>query len=98
MRLIDLKAQFSALEGRHGMGVVFTCPCRTCTIKKKRDKRYLGIAFVPFSNPIDGGPPFEADGMKFYARSGDSLKNLSVRGVLQSHGGLTITNGRIVWK
>ena len=77
MRLTDLHAEFVAAGGagisdadgrpvppRSGIGVVFDCPCGC-------DSR----CYIPFANPIDGGPPRE-DG---WLRTGSTIDGLTLR-------------------
>jgi hypothetical protein len=82
-RFLELNPQYSKIDplfprGRHGMGVIFCCPvhhprAETC------DFEHL---FVPFENPIDGGPRFLSgqgkDGTAFWVRTGDTFEALSL--------------------
>lgn len=105
MRLIDLNPRFlgSGGEGitdsltglpspeRHGVGVLFDCPCgcgRDC--------------FVPFANPLDGGPSVHGNGNS-WARTGETFEALTLtpsilrspeRGGCGWHG--FITNGAVL--
>lgn len=104
MRLVDLNPRFvggggegvSQADGtpaplREGLGVILTCPCGTCDVE----------LYVPFTNPLDGGPPYE--GHPTWARSGETFDTLSLtpsilrnkaKGGCGWHG--YITNGEIV--
>lgn len=79
MRLIDLSPNWVGAGGpgittatgepipeRHGIGVMFDCPCgcgQHC--------------YVPFANPLDGGPPHEAS-RPLWTRAGETFKDLTV--------------------
>lgn len=101
MRLVDLNSVFLSAGGagvtrdgepvpeRRGVGVQFDCPCGCDS-----------PCFVPFSNPIDGGPPH--DEPRGWKRTGDTLETLTLEpSILRSkpfgcgwHG--WIRNGEIV--
>ncbi len=79
MKLLDLNPSFigSGGEGvsdkdgnpvpeRHGIGVVFDCPCGC-------DSR----CFVPFSNPLDGNPPHPSYSTA-WARTGETFEVLTL--------------------
>jgi len=51
---------------RHGVGVLLDCPCGC--------DRQL---YVPFANPIDGGPPVN-DGHASWQRTGDTFETLTL--------------------
>lgn len=79
---------------RHGVGVLLDCPCGKC------DECHQ--LYVPFANPIDGGPPVN-DGHASWQRTGDTFETLTLTpSILRStnkggcgwHG--FITNGEIV--
>jgi hypothetical protein len=94
MRLIDLEPQWvvsafrdaqgvvwpsqsEPVNARHGMGVMFRCPVHYPT---DCDFAYL---YIPFSNPVDGGPPpLEGQGRArahFWQREGDTFETLTLR-------------------
>jgi hypothetical protein len=69
---------------RKGVGLGFECPCG-CDVR----------CFVPFSNPLDGGP---AHGLSsHWERTGDSIDSLTLRPSIQRMEGCKwhgfITNG-----
>ena len=51
---------------RQGMGLMFDCPCGCGNWNA-----------IPFSNPIDGGPP-EAGEHPTWKRTGDTIENLTL--------------------
>lgn len=80
MKLVDLNAEFIGAGGpgitdkdgnekpeRHGVGVILECPCGACG-------RHL---YVPFANPLDGGPA--VDSRTGWQRTGDTLETLTLR-------------------
>ena len=104
MKLIELHPEWMGAGGegisnadgspaaeRHGVGVLLDCPCGC--------DRQL---YVPFTNPIDGGPPVN-DGHATWQRTGETFEALTTTpSILRSkekggcgwHG--FITNGEIV--
>lgn len=54
---------------RHGIGVLFTCPCGRCDAQHD--------CYVPFTNPLDGGPAVN-DGHATWTRTGDTFETLTV--------------------
>jgi hypothetical protein len=50
---------------RHGIGLSFTCPC--CGAWR----------YVPFSNPLDGGPPHQPDHALWH-RTGETFETLTL--------------------
>jgi hypothetical protein len=71
MRLLALDPHWVAHEGRHGQAVSFQCPC---CIGTPRETRLV----VPFSNPLDGGPPaMDLNDGKLWLRTGDNFLVLS---------------------
>ena len=99
MKLTDLNPHFigSGGEGvydkdgnpvpeRHGVGIVFDCPCGgDCH-----------AMYIPFTNPLDGGPP--RDAKTTWNRTGTTFDDLSLTPSIQRldnckwHG--YITNGQ----
>jgi hypothetical protein len=73
---------------RHGVGITFDCPCG-CTRGR----------YVPFTNPLDGGPPHN-DGHATWQRSGETFETLTLTPSIQVIGECGwhgfITNGEIV--
>lgn len=78
MRLSDLEARFIGAGGhhivgnppqRHGVGVIMNCPCG-CE----------HLLYVPFSNPLDGGPCLlEKDGKPWgWQRTGETIETLTL--------------------
>jgi hypothetical protein len=102
MKLVDLSPSFYGAGGagitqggkpapkRHGVGLVFDCPCG-CDVQ----------CAVPFANPLGGRVPVQGD--HGWQRIGDTFESLTLRpSILRSkhkggcgwHG--FITNGEIV--
>lgn len=80
MKLIDLNPKFVGAGGagitdkdgnpvpeRHGVGVILDCPCGN------KDEGHQ--MFVPFLNPLDGGPPH---GSRGWHRTGDDFGSLNL--------------------
>ena len=70
-RIVDLDpAWLTTDDSRHGMGVVFGCPC--CD-----GAQSLGVWFA---NPLDGGPPAgpEHDPAPRWQRTGDTFDTLTI--------------------
>jgi hypothetical protein len=88
MKLTDLHPQWVSSGGegitmngqpvprRDGVGVAFDCPCGKC------DSR----AYIPFSNPLDGGPPHDP-GHTTWERTGETFETLITRPSIQRVGG-----------
>lgn len=83
MKLVDLEASFIGRGGpgitdaegrpvpeRHGLGLSLKCPCggESCN-----------ALYVPFANPIDGGPPDDDDPRRGWQRTGETLETLTLR-------------------
>jgi hypothetical protein len=107
MKLVDLHPQFLGAGGegifnadgtpatpREGVGVIFDCPCGQYKEEWQR-------CYVPFSNPLDGGPVF--DERQGWQRTGETFDTLTLtpsilrnkdRGGCGWHG--FITNGDII--
>jgi len=76
--LLDLGASFVGAGGegitrngqlvpeRHGVGVSFMCPCGCAS-----------PCFVPFDNPLDGGPSLYGD-RPIWHREGETLETLTL--------------------
>ena len=79
MKLVDLDPRWVGAGGegitrdgqpvpeRHGVGVTFLCPCRSCGIR----------CYVPFANPLDGGPAYEVD-CACWQRTGETFDALTL--------------------
>jgi len=89
-------AQDRPVPARHGVGLSFTCPCGKCDSDTAR-------CYVPFKNPLDGGPELEPGRVDSWQRTGDTFENLTLtpsilrnpaKGGCGWHG--YITNGQIV--
>jgi hypothetical protein len=71
MRLAELNPVFlDSAGGRKGVGVCFDCPCGN----KDEDHR----CFVPFANPLDGGPRLEQGPNTGWGRTGDTFETLTL--------------------
>lgn len=100
MRLTDLEVKWVAAGGpgitrngqpvpeRRGVGIGFDCPCGC-------DQR----CFVPFVNPLDGGPPTS---VVAWTRTGDTFETLTLQPSIKrsrENGGCGwhgfITNGEV---
>lgn len=59
---------------RHGIGLMVDCP-KGCS----SDIEDNGVArhFIPFRNPLDGGPPFE-ESRPMWTRTGDTFDTLQL--------------------
>jgi hypothetical protein len=55
---------------REGVGVLLDCPCGHC------DEFHQ--LYVPFANPIDGGPPFEYGKNNGWQRTGETFDTLQL--------------------
>jgi hypothetical protein len=67
-RLADADPVFAVgPSGRKGIGLLFNCPIHS-------DECFT---YVPFTNPLDGGPPLEQDQLT-WARSGETFDTLSI--------------------
>lgn len=110
MRLIDLHPQFVGAGGegitnadgspapeRTGVGILCDCPCGNT----QEDHQQL---YVPFANPLDGGPPIQTGKNNGWQRTGETFETLTLTPSIQRnlvngygctwHG--FITNGEIV--
>lgn len=83
MRLTELHPRFVGYGGegvsdqhgnpvpfRHGIGLACDCPCGKC------DPRFKWL-YVPFENPLDGGPPVETKADKWH-RVGTDFENITL--------------------
>lgn len=61
--------QYVPAPERHGVGVLLTCPCGNCD--------EFHDLYVPFENPIDGGPALESGHPK-WKRTGDTFDTLTL--------------------
>lgn len=92
MRLTDLSPRWYGAGGpgiynadgtpaavRTGIGIGFLCPCAPCAAKRTGDWEHDWYTrhFIPFTNPIDGGPPFQAD-RPLWQRTGDTFETLQL--------------------
>ena len=67
-------ADMTPATPRQGIGLMFDCPkgC-PCDWEDHRITRH----YVPFTNPLDGGPPFEP-GRSMWTRTGDTFESLQL--------------------
>ena len=84
MRLADLHPEFVGAGGegvfaadgtparaRFGVGVIFDCPCGRCDDAHQ--------CYVPFANPLDGGPPLVDDVSRaLWKRTGETFETLTL--------------------
>lgn len=95
-RLIDLNPSFYTAHGspeRHGLGVIFDCPCKQETCE------WGGKIAIGFANPIDGGPSIKySEREVLWTRQGETFEDLtltpSIHAVGHWHGWLR--NGMLV--
>jgi hypothetical protein len=68
LKLTDLHPQFlgGTGDGREGVGIGFDCPCGGAE---------CGQLYVPFANPLDGGPQYGPQGWK---RTGETFETLTL--------------------
>lgn len=104
MKIIDLNPKWIGAGGegifdkdgnpvpeRHGVGIAFDCPCGCGT-----------HGYVPFSNPLDGGPPCHGRSDDAWQRTGDTFETLTLTPSIQRadpdgcrwHG--FFTNGEVI--
>lgn len=95
MRLAELRPKFFITHGepRQGMGVDFDCPHCVSLPPDERQK-----ICVPFTNPVDGGPPMSG---LTWQRTGDTFDDLTLTPSIDfRHGDGAwhgfITNGEMV--
>lgn len=76
MKLTDLHPRWVGAGGdgisqpvpeRTGIGITFDCPCGKCGT----------LCFVPFQNPLDGGPPLSTD-RPLWTRTGDTFDTMTL--------------------
>lgn len=86
-------ADGSPTTARHGVGVMCDCPCG--------NKDGSHRLYVPFANPLDGGPPMQTGKNNGWQRAGDTFESLtltpSIHRIVPScgwHG--FITNGEVL--
>jgi hypothetical protein len=60
------RADGSPAPERHGVGVLFDCPCGQCRSR----------CFVPFNNPVDGLGPWDPT-RALWQRTGDTFDTLA---------------------
>jgi hypothetical protein len=87
MRLVDMNPRWmnaagesvtnadgTPVERRTGIGLLFHCPCGR--YEDDGGERYYEECYVPFSNPLDGGPQVGGQG---WQREGDTFETLTLR-------------------
>jgi hypothetical protein len=72
VRLTELAPRWLGMEGRHGMGISFTCP--HCHGKAGLQQRLA----IGFHNPLDGKPPYSFPGFLLWQREGETFDDLSI--------------------
>lgn len=83
MKLTDLHPEWMGAGGegisnadgtpaipRQGVGILLDCPCGTC------DEFHQ--LYVPFANPLDGGPPLQTGKNNGWQRTGDTFETLTL--------------------
>lgn len=112
MRLVDLDPRWATVGGpdtfivqpdgtrvprpeRHGIGITFRCPC------PHAHENYGERVFVPFTNPLDGGPSYDLTNPQraYWQREGDTFDTLTLRPSILRIGGCGwhgfVTNGDV---
>lgn len=87
MRLTDLHPRWIGAGGpgifnadgtpatpRHGIGLMFDCP-KGCL--SEIEDRGVDRHFVPFHNPLDGGPPFEQN-RPMWTRTSEDFETMTL--------------------
>lgn len=69
--------EYEQAPQRHGIGLMFDCVCPVCSAKRTgdRDHDWYLRHFVPFTNPLDGGAPFDAK-RPCWTRTGETFETL----------------------
>lgn len=65
--------EYEPAPRREGVGLIFNCPCGNDAEEHQ--------CYVPFSNPLDGGPPTDPrgwNGSGGWQRTGDTFKTLTL--------------------
>ena len=66
---------------RHGIGLMFLCPCGPCTAKRTgdRDKDFHLQVYVNVDPPLDGSPVWKSSpNMPAWKRTGDTFDTLKL--------------------
>lgn len=83
-------AEGKPVPERHGIGIVFDCPCGRCD-------EYNRVA-VCFENPLDGKPPRQ-DRRSLWRRQGETFETLTLHPSIRRVGGCGwhgfVTNGEV---
>jgi len=83
--------EYEPAPAREGVGVLLDCPCGNA------DEDHQ--LFVPFANPLDGGPPVQTGKNNGWQRTGETFETLTLTPSIQRVGGCGwhgfITNGEI---
>lgn len=72
-------AEGQPVPARDGIGIGFDCPCPICTAKRigNPDTDFSLRHSILFSNPLDGGPPWDTDPKRpVWTRTGDTFETL----------------------
>jgi hypothetical protein len=80
-------ADGSPAPARHGVGLSFLCPCAPCTAQRTGDPDHdfsLRV-FVGFSNPVDGGPPYDPRPGAQWQRTGEVFETLTLTPSILRH-------------
>lgn len=84
--------QYVPAPERSGVGVILDCPCGN------HDETHQ--LYVPFANPLDGGPPTNTGKNNGWQRTGETFETLTLTPSILRIGGCGwhgfITNGEIV--
>lgn len=77
---------------RKGVGILLNCPCGNTAESHQ--------LYVPFANPLDGGPPTQTGANNGWKREGETFETLTLTPSIQRIGGCGwhgfITGGEIV--
>lgn len=74
--------EYVPAPARHGVGVSFLCPCEKCVAQRSGDpdKDFHLRVYVPFKNPLDGGPINDPDPARpSWQRTGDTFDTLTTQ-------------------
>jgi hypothetical protein len=89
------RADGSPAPERHGVGIIFECPCG----RSEHDDGGSHAIAIEFDRPLDGGPAHRTDG-KVWQRTGETFETLTLSPSIQRIGGCGwhgwIRNGEVI--